>query len=119
MFQKPQAIESFSDVETVLTQWWQLFQEIIPFKEVLFASETKDWGSLANGSMLSEDVTVTGAALGDFAIASMSVDVADLNLEAQVTASNTVTVVLTNNGAVDPTNLGSGTLRVMVIKTYK
>ncbi len=104
---------------TELNEWcWRLWSWLqnLRMNENLMASETKNWGSLADGAMLSEDVTVTGAALGDFAIASMSIDIADLNIEAQVTAADTVTVILTNNGGADPTNLDSGTLRVMVIK---
>lgn len=82
---------------------------------ILVGSETKDWGSIDDGNELAEEVTVAGAALGDLALASMSVDVADLMLSASVTAANTVTVVLANNtgGAVD---LGSGTLKVAVLK---
>ena len=52
---------------------------------------------------------VTGAAMtGDFAVATMSIDVVDLTITASVTAANTVTVVLGNftGGAID---LGSGT----------
>lgn len=76
--------------------------------------ETKNWGSIADGDEAAEEVTVTGAQLGDFAMASMSVDISDLMLTAAVTAANTVTCVLANNtgGAVD---LDSGTLYVMVI----
>ena len=80
------------------------------------ASETKDWGSLGDGNELTEDVTVTGAAMtGDFAVATMSVDVVDLTITASVTAANTVTVVLGNftGGSLD---LGSGTLYVKVFK---
>ena len=44
----------------------------------------------------SQEVTVTGAAVGDYAIASFSSDVLDTQLDAQVTAANTVTCVLTN-----------------------
>jgi len=78
------------------------------------ASETKDWGSVADGDEAAEEVTVTGAQLGDFALASMSIDTTDITLTATVTAANTVTVILANNtgGAID---LGSGTLYVMVI----
>lgn len=81
----------------------------------LTASETKDWGSLASGASATEAVTVTGAALGDFAMASMSLDLSGLTLTAYVSAANTVTVVLANNtaGAVD---LASGTLYVGVLK---
>ena len=78
------------------------------------ASETKDWGSIADGDEAAQEVTVTGAQLGDFAMASMSIDITDLMLSAAVTAANTVTVIAANNtgGAID---LGSGTLFVMVI----
>ena len=74
-----------------------------------------DPGSIADGDEEAKEVTVTGAALGDFAIASFSLDVADLVLNAQVTAADTVTCILANNtsGAVD---LGSGTVYVKVIK---
>ena len=78
------------------------------------ASVTKDWGSIADGDEAAQEVTVTGAQLGDFALASMSIDITDLMLSAAVTAADTVTVVAANNtgGAID---LGSGTLFVMVI----
>ena len=79
----------------------------------LYATETKDWGSIDDGNELVEEITVTGAALGDFARASFSLDVADLELSAQVTAANTVTVSLSNNtgGAID---LGEGIITVYV-----
>tara|TARA_B100001093_G_scaffold315052_1_gene300600 strand:- start:453 stop:1559 length:1107 start_codon:yes stop_codon:yes gene_type:complete len=82
---------------------------------VLFGSETKDFGSIADGNEEAEEVTVTGAALGDFALASLSIDAIDLAITAEVTAANTVTVVVLNNtgGALD---LGSATLSVQVIK---
>ena len=79
------------------------------------ASTTWDAGSIADGDEEAKEVTVSGAELGDFAVASFSVDVSDLCLDAQVTATDTVTCILSNNtgGAID---LGSGTLRVKVIK---
>ena len=78
------------------------------------ASETKDWGSVSDGDEAAEEVTVTGAQLGDFALASMSIDTTDITLTATVTAADTVTVILANNtgGAIDS---GSGTLYVMVM----
>jgi hypothetical protein len=77
-------------------------------------SATWDAASIADGDEVAVDVTVPGAALGDFAMASLSVDVADLVLSVAVTAANTATAVLANNtgGAVD---LASATLRVRVI----
>lgn len=77
-------------------------------------SATWDAASIDDGNEVAQEVTVTGAALGDFAIASHGVDVADLVLDAKVTAADTVTAVLANNtgGAID---LASSTLRVVVI----
>lgn len=82
--------------------------------EVLTASTTWDPGAIADGDEEAKEVTVPGAALGDFALASLSVDVVDLQLTADVTAANTVTAVLSNSGVGTP-NLASCTLRVMVI----
>lgn len=79
------------------------------------ASETWNPGSIADGDEEANDVTVSGAELGDYAVASFSLDVSDLTLDAQVTAADTVTCVLANNtgGAVD---LGEGTIYVRVFK---
>lgn len=84
-----------------------------PVFAYLDGSDTWDPGSIADGDEEAKEVTVTGAALGDFAVASFSLDVADLALSASVTAADTVTVVLSNNtgGAID---LASGTIRVRV-----
>lgn len=60
-------------------------------------SDTWDAGSIADHDMEAKDVTVTGAAVGDFAVAAMGVDVTDLCVSAQVTVANTVTVVLSNS----------------------
>ena len=81
----------------------------------LNASTTWDASSIANGAMEAKDVTVSGAELGDFVMASLSIDVADLSLTANVTSSGTVTAVLANNtgAAVD---LASCTLYVRVEK---
>lgn len=80
----------------------------------LQASETFDAGSIADGDEEVGEITVTGAALGDFVLVSHSLDVADLAITAAVTAANTVTYQLLNNtgGAVD---LGSGTVTVRVL----
>jgi len=94
----------------------EYFNQLPALNAYLQGSETKDWGSLGDGNELTEDVTVTGAAMtGDFAVATMSVDVVDLTITASVTAANTVTVVLGNftGGSLD---LGSGTLYVKVFK---
>ena len=70
--------------------------------------------SIADGNEQVVEVTVTGAQLGDFAIASHSLDILDLIQSASVTDANTVTVVVANNtgGAID---IGTGTIYAMVI----
>jgi hypothetical protein len=82
---------------------------------VLNGSKTFDWASLATGAQQTTTVTVTGAALGDFADASMSISLGGTILHAYVSAADTVTVVQRNDtgGAVD---LASGTLRARVRK---
>lgn len=81
---------------------------------ILSGSDTWDAASIADGDMESVDVTVTGAALGDFVLVSLGVDTEDLGLVGAVTAADTVTVTLLNNtgGAVD---LASTTVSVKVI----
>jgi hypothetical protein len=80
----------------------------------LEASETYDAGSIADGDEEVGEITVTGAVLGDFVLASLSIDVADLAITAAVTAADTVTYQLLNNtgGAVD---LASATVYVRVL----
>jgi len=77
---------------------------------------TSSWTPGTVTTYATKDVTVTGAALGDFALASFSLDVQDLVLSCAVTAANTVTVTLANNtGAA--VNLASGTVAVLVFKS--
>jgi hypothetical protein len=80
----------------------------------LTGSDTWDAGSIADGDEAAKEITVTGAALGDFVVVSHGVDVADLACVGQVTAANTVTVTLLNNtgGNID---LASSTVRAFVI----
>lgn len=72
--------------------------------------------SIAVGGSEEKDITVSGAALGDFAIASFSLDLQGLTISAYVSATNTVTVTLANltSAAVD---IASGTVRVLVFKS--
>jgi len=102
---------STNQAESILTQVTINF-----WTPTLTASVAKDWPSLADGAMASQDVTVTGCAIGDIAEATMSVAVpAGLQLSANVTAANTVTVTLVNRSgaAVD---LASGNLNVLTRK---
>ena len=81
----------------------------------LDGSETYDAGDIADGDEEVGELTITGAALGDFVLVSHSLDVADLAITGAVTAANTVTYQLLNNtgGAI---NLASGTVYARVIK---
>jgi hypothetical protein len=71
-------------------------------------------GDLAINAEASVDVTVSGAKLGDFVLASMDIDLEQGTLLAQVRAANTVEVTYINTSA-DPTDLPAATLRVKVV----
>ena len=79
-------------------------------------SETKDWASLVDAAGASEDVSVYSAALGDYCLASMSVDIVDISVTCNVTAAGVATVRLQNESTAT-VDLASGTLRVAVYKT--
>ncbi|WP_347270347.1 glycosyl hydrolase family 28-related protein [Rhizorhabdus histidinilytica] len=81
----------------------------------LVGSATYDPPSLNDGDGATTTVTVTGAALGDYANASFSVALAGVTVTAWVSTPNTVSVRFQNEtgGTVD---LASGTLRARVWK---
>lgn len=87
------------------------------FKDVITYQGTLDLGDAATGSgtFASSDVTVKGAALGDFVIVSLGVDTVDAVVAGAVTAANVVTVTLLNNTA-GAVNLDSTTVRIVVLK---
>lgn len=76
-----------------------------------FGSATYNPPSLADGAGATTSVTVTGAALGDFAVASFDKDLQGIIVTPSVSAANTVSVRFQNEtgGVID---LASGTLRV-------
>lgn len=81
----------------------------------LIASTTYDPPSLADGASTSTNVSVTGAGLGDYAVASFSNDTSEIVLDAAVRVADSVRVTLVNHsgGVLD---LASGTLRVRVFR---
>jgi len=81
----------------------------------LSGSAIWDAPSVPADSIQSNDITVTGAALGDYAVVSSSIDIQELTLSANVRTTDTVEITLHNNsgGAI---NLGSATYNVKVIK---
>ena len=82
---------------------------------ILAASKAWDPSSIANGAEEALEVTVSGAELGDFVLASLNVDMLDGVLRGAVTAADTVTLVIANNTG-DAINIASGTANVLVIK---
>ena len=64
-----------------------------------------DWniGAVADKEEAEQAVTVTGATLGDFAEVSCSLNVVDVEVSAQVTAANEVTISVSNltTGSID------------------
>jgi len=74
------------------------------FSDTWTIKDTFNFGSIADGNEEVTAVTVSGVALGDMVLgAAASVDVADLDLTANVTATDQVTFQLNNNtgGAID------------------
>ena len=85
------------------------------FANALQASKVHDYGSLADDADEATTVDCPGAALGDFALASLSIDNEDVIMSASVTAADVVTVNAKNIGG-GTKDLGSATIKVLVIK---
>ena len=80
----------------------------------LRGSATYTGGAVADGSFTAQDITVSAAALGDWVMVSFSADITDLQLDAQVTAADTVTVTFYNQTGASVTP--SGTIYVSIAK---
>ena len=89
-------------------------QQLKNFSGFLVGSKTHDYANLADEADEATTVTVTGAALGDIALVSLSIDNQDVIMSASVTAADTVTVNAKNTTG-DAKNLGSASIRVLVI----
>lgn len=87
------------------------FSEVITYKGTLDLADA----ATGSGTFASADVTIPGAALGDFVVVSMGVDTVDAVVAGAVTAANVVTVTLLNNTA-GAVNLASTTVRIAVLK---
>lgn len=86
-------------------------------RPMLEATATFDPASLALGAAGAiQTITVTGAAVGDFARASFSNDQAGVVLHAWVSAANTVKYFAFNAGGANPLDLASGTVKIRVEK---
>lgn len=85
------------------------------FANALAGSKAWDPGAISDGDEEALEITVVGAALGDFVLSSLSVDMLDCVLSGAVTAADTVTLVIANNtgGSI---NIDSATAHCLVIK---
>lgn len=85
-----------------------------PLAGIISGSATYDLASLVDGAGATTTVTATGAALGDFALVSHSLDLQGISCTAWVSATNTVSVRFQNEttGTLD---IASGTIRVRVL----
>ncbi|AZO04591.1 hypothetical protein [Mesorhizobium sp. M2A.F.Ca.ET.043.02.1.1] len=93
----------------------RIYQNDAPLLYSLTGTATYDPPSLADGAGATTTVTVTGAALGDVALASFSLDTSGITVTAWVSAVNTVSVRFQNEsgGTLD---IASGTLKATVLK---
>jgi hypothetical protein len=82
--------------------------------QFMYAEKAWNIADLGDDAEESTSVTVTGAALGDFVIVSLDIDVEQGSLTAQVLSANTVECTYINS-AVDPSDLAAATVRVLVI----
>lgn len=80
-----------------------------------YIAATVDVASLADGVGASQSITMAGAALGDFCIASVSVSTAGMTVTCNVTAANTV-IVRVQNESTGTLDLASATFRVLLFK---
>lgn len=83
--------------------------DVIPF------TATVDPASAGDDAESEVDITVAGAEIGDFVLFASGVDTQDVNVSAQVTAANTVTVVYTNVGG-STRDLASSTCKGVILK---
>jgi hypothetical protein len=103
------------DAATLAHWGWNGIAWTVVAPRLLQASVAYDPPSLAPGEGVSTTVAVPGAALGDFACASFSLDLQGVTLTAWMSAADTVSVRF-QNGTAGAVDLGSGTLRVRVEK---
>lgn len=84
-------------------------------KGILYASATKNVGSLVDAAGETLTISVPGAALGDIVLASLGVDIVDMTVTGYVQAANAVEVRVQNESG-STADLASTTLRVIVFQ---
>lgn len=83
-------------------------------KKLLYTTATINPASAADGVGVTASVTVTGAELGDFVLASAPYDLVDVTVSAYVQAANTVEIRIQNEST-STVDLASGTWRILVL----
>ena len=86
-----------------------------PVPTMLSGTATFNPADLADGTGELTTVAVTGAALGDIALASFSLDLAGITVTAYVSEADVVTIRFQNESG-GSVNLASGTLKAVVFK---
>lgn len=92
-------------------QFQSIFSEVITYTAALNLGDA----ATGSGTFASSDISIPGAALGDFVLVSLAIDTVDTAIVAAVTATNVVTVTVLNNTA-GAVNLDSATVRIAVLK---
>lgn len=87
------------------------------FDNVIELEVTWNPDNIGSNSFFEEDVTVQGAELGDICLASFEADLQNLNLNCHVTASNTISLHLSNNTA-GAVNLPAAQVHIIVLRPY-
>lgn len=91
-----------------------LLASVATIPTLLRGTTTYNPPSIASLAQTTTTVTVTGAAVGNLAVATFSLDLQGITISATVSSANTVTVVFWN-GTAGPLDLASGTLSALVI----
>lgn len=85
------------------------------FTSVINVTSTIDPPSIAAAGQATANVTVPGAALGDFVMVAAPYDLQAVGVHGYVSAVDTVTVLL-KNGTAGAVDLASGTWKIKVLK---
>lgn len=86
------------------------------FSDTWVVRATLDAGSLVDGAGETDDITISGVALGDMVIgASLNVDLVGLTVTGYVSAANTVKFRIQNESG-STADLAAATLRVVVAR---
>jgi hypothetical protein len=86
------------------------------FSDTWVVRATLDAGSLVDGAGETDDITISGVALGDMVIgASLGVDLVGLTVTGYVSAANTVKFRIQNESG-STADLASATLRIVVAR---